>query len=33
MDNYDERLMHSKSDSIEITINHEADEITKELFG
>ena len=28
----DERVMHSKSDNIEITINDEADEVTKEIF-
>ena len=28
----DERVMHSKNDNIEIMINNEADEVTKELF-
>ena len=30
--NNEERVMHSKSDSIEIMTNDEADEIVKELF-
>ena len=29
----EERVMHSKSDNIEIIINDEADEFIKELFG
>ena len=32
VDNDEERVMHSKSDHIEIIINDEADELTKELF-
>ena len=32
IDNDEERVMHSKSDHIEIIINDEADELTKELF-
>ena len=32
MDNDEERVMHSKSDSIETMINDEADEVIKELF-
>ena len=32
MDNDEERVMHSKSDNIEILINDEADEVIKELF-
>ena len=31
-DNDEERVMHSKSDNIEIMINDEADEVIKELF-
>ena len=31
-DNDEERVMHSKSDNIEIMINDEADEVTKKLF-
>ena len=31
-DNDKERLMHSESDNIEITINDEADEVIEELF-
>ena len=31
-DNDKERVMHWKGDSIEITVNDEADEVTKELF-
>ena len=31
-DNDEERVMHSKSDNIEIMINDEADEVNKELF-
>ena len=31
-DNYEERVMHSKSDNIEIMINGEADEVIYELF-
>ena len=31
-DNDDERVMHSKSDNIEITISDETDEVMKELF-
>ena len=30
--NDEERVMHSKSDNIEIMINDEADEVIKELF-
>ena len=30
--NDEERVMHSKSDNIEIMINDEADELIKELF-
>ena len=30
--NNEERVMHSKSDSIEIMTNDEADEVVKELF-
>ena len=33
IDNDEERIMHSKSDNIEIMINDEADEVIKELFG
>ena len=33
IDNDEERAMHSKSDNIEIIINDEADEVTKETFG
>ena len=32
LDNDEERVMHSKSDNIEIMINNEADEVIKELF-
>ena len=32
IDNGQERLMHSKSDNIEIMINDKADEVIKELF-
>ena len=32
IDNDEERVMHSKSDHIEIIINDEVDELTKELF-
>ena len=32
VDKNEERLTHSKSDSKEITINDEADEVMKELF-
>ena len=32
IDNDEERVMHSKSDNIEIMINDEANEVTKELF-
>ena len=32
IDNDEERVMHSKSDNIEIMINNEADEAIKELF-
>ena len=32
MDNDKEHVMHSKSDNMEIMINHEADEVMKELF-
>ena len=32
IDNYEERVMHLKSDNIEIMINDEADEVIKELF-
>ena len=32
-DNDEERVMHSKSDNIEIMIYDEADEVTKELFN
>ena len=32
IDNDEERVMHSKSDNIEITINDEADEVIEELF-
>ena len=32
IDNDEERVMHSKSDNIEIMINDEADEVIKELF-
>ena len=31
-DNDKERLMHSESDNIEITINDEADEVIEEFF-
>ena len=33
MDNDEEHVRHSKSENIEIMINVEADEITKELSG
>ena len=32
MYNDEERIMHSKCDDMEIIINDEADEVTKELF-
>ena len=32
IDNNEERVMHSKSDNIEIMMNDEADEFIKELF-
>ena len=32
MDNDEERVMHSKSDNMEITINDDADEVIKKLF-
>ena len=32
LDNPEGRLMHSKSDNLEIMINNEADEVIKELF-
>ena len=32
MDNVDERVMHAKSDNLEILIKDEADEAIKELF-
>ena len=32
IDNDEERLMHSKSDNIEIMINDETQEVIKELF-
>ena len=32
IDNDEERVMHSKSDNIEIMVNDEADEVIKELF-
>ena len=32
VDNDEERVMHSKSDNIEIMINDEADEVIKKLF-
>ena len=31
-DNDEERVMHSKSDIIEIMINDDADEVTEEIF-
>ena len=31
MDNNEERVMHSKSDNLEIMINDEADKVTEEL--
>ena len=31
-DNDNERIMHSKSDNIEIMINYKADEVIEELF-
>ena len=33
IDNYEERVMHSKSDNTEIMINDEANKVIKELFG
>ena len=33
IDNDDKRVMHSKSDNIEVVINYEADEVIKELFN
>ena len=32
LDNDEERVMHSKSDNIEIMINDETDEITEKLY-
>ena len=32
IDNNEERVMHSKSDNIEIMINDEADEVIEKLF-
>ena len=32
IDNDEERVMHSKSDNMEITINDDADEVIKKLF-
>ena len=32
LDNDEELVMHSKKDNIEILINDEADEVTKELY-
>ena len=32
INNNEERVMHSKSDNIEIMINDEADEVIKEIF-
>ena len=32
MDNDEERVMHAKSDNIEIMINDEADKVTEEIF-
>ena len=32
IDNDEERVMHSKSDNIEIIVNDEADEVIKDLF-
>ena len=32
IDNNEERVIHSKSDNIQITIKYEADEVIKELF-
>ena len=32
LDNGEERVMHSKSDNVEIMINDEANEVIKELF-
>ena len=32
-DNDEERVMHSKSDNIEIMINNRADEVIEELFN
>ena len=32
IDNDEERVMHSKSDNIEIMVNYETDEVIKELF-
>ena len=31
-DNDNERIMHSKSDNIEIMVNYKADEVIEELF-
>ena len=33
LDNDEERVLHSKSDNIEIMINDEADEVMEQLFG
>ena len=33
LDNDEERVLHSKSDNIEIVINDEADEVMEQLFG
>ena len=33
IDNYEERVMHSKSDNTEIMINDDANKVIKELFG
>ena len=32
IDNYEERVMHSKTNNIEIIINDEADEVIEKLF-
>ena len=32
IDNYEERVMHSKSDNIEIMVNDETDEVIKHFF-
>ena len=32
LDNGEERVMHSKSDNVEIMINDEANEVIKEIF-